>query len=129
MNRLIVIAFLAGVASSFIGGTLGLVAASPHTQERDQRIFIYDGLMNPLRRSYACRCWVLRNEVTLEGYIKTVRSVIETPSGRVNGGIINISDTELAHLDRHYGVPHDYRRTLINHNGFDTWLYVQNGDF
>ena len=126
MNRLIIIAFCAGVLSSFIGGTLGIMAASPYTQERTEKIFVYGTLTNPLFRAYACVCFTEFEPTFLNGYVKGVRNIHEAPSSRVKGGIIEVSKTELTRIDAYEGVPHHYRREQVEVDGETVWVYIKN---
>lgn len=126
MNKKIFIAFAMGVISSFVGGTLGLMAASPYTQERTEAVFVYGTLTNPLTRAYACLCFVDTRPGRLEGYTKTLRNVIPSPSGFVRGDVIVVSKKELARLDQYEGAPLKYQRTRITIGKIPMWVYLKN---
>lgn len=92
MNRLIIIAFTAGLLSSFLGGTLGIMAASTFQDtERTEAVFVYGTLMNPITRAYACVCWTGLRPETLDGYVKTLRNIVPAENSRVRGGVITVT--------------------------------------
>ena len=123
MNRLTVIAFFFGVLSSFLGGTLGIIAASPITEDRTEQVFVYGTLTNPLYRTYACLCLTELEPTRLTGYAKTIRNIIPAKNSFVPGGIIRVSRDELARIDAYEGVPTDYRRFQVVVDGRYVWVY------
>lgn len=125
MNKMIPIAFLAGVLSSVVGGTFGLIMATPYTQERTELVFVYDNLTNPITRMYACYCRSDLQPATLSGYVKGVRTIVGAPSGEVSGGLIALSEEEFARLDRFKEFPRKYRRDRVTVNGHLAWIYVK----
>lgn len=126
MNRYIVIAFTMGVLSSFIGGTFGMIAASPYTQQRTERMFVYANLNDPFIRAYACLCWTEYRPMRLDGFTQTLRNIVASPRGFVRGGIIYLSHTELNRLDEFQVVPGEYTRQRMIIDKQPTWVYVKN---
>lgn len=126
MKRIIIIAFMAGVASSFIGGTMGVIMSSPYTEERTEVVFVYATLTNPLIRTYACWCKTPLKPAELHGYTKGIRNVIPATSGSVKGGLIAVSKKELARLDRYEDIPHQYRRERVVVGKLTAWIYIKN---
>lgn len=123
MRNPIVIAFIAGLLSSFVGGSLGVIASSAYTSERDERVFVYGTLTNPITRTYACQCFVALEPTTIDGYAKTYRNLIRAENSRVRGGIIMVNDRELANLDRYENVPDEYIRERFIIKDTPAWVY------
>ena len=128
MNRYIIFAFLMGLLSSFLGGSLGMIAASPLTQERTEYVFVYGTLTNPVTRAYACWCWTELEPARLPGYAKTIRNIVPVRSGVVRGGLIKVSSEELARLDAYEDVPRDYERRRIRVGDRMVWVYFKTTD-
>lgn len=126
MKYKLLVVFIMGMLSSFIGGSAGMIAASPYTQDRTERVFIYGTLLNPVTRTIACWCVTDTYPFTLTGYARTIRNIIPSPNGQVPGSIIAVSKRELARLDAYEGVPEKYVRTLIKINRRDVWVYLKN---
>lgn len=123
MNRMIVVAFLAGLLSSLVGGMLGYIAANTFADGPKQPIFIYDRLENSLVRTLACRCFVEPETAVLNGYAETVTSIVKSPNSRVRGGVIEVSETSLAHLDAFYDVPERFVRERVQFGVQFVWVY------
>lgn len=125
MNRITLFAFTAGVLSSFIGGSLGIIYASPYTEQRTETIFVYGTLTNPVIRMYACLCKTPLTEATLEGYSKGNLTIFEAPSASVSGGLIAVSPKELARLDAYENIPDKYRRETVIVRNTPVWVYIK----
>ena len=125
MKKTIVIAFMAGFLSSFVGGSLGVIASSAYAGERDERVFVYGTLLNPVTRTYACKCLVSLEATTLEGYAKTYRDLIPARNSHVRGGIILVNDRELANLDQYENVPEQYVREKLMVEDESAWVYFK----
>lgn len=111
--------------SSFLGGTLGIVMASPHTEERTEIVFVYGTLTNPLIRGYACLCKTRMVPEKLSGYSKGNLTIFEAKNSSVEGGLIAVSKKELSRLDEFEGVPNKYRREKIKLPRGPVWVYIK----
>jgi len=95
---------------------------------RDNQVFVYGTLLNPVVRAITCHCFVATEAATLTGYEKRGRTIVTSTSSEVRGAFINVSDWELAALDQYEGVPQDYDRQRLVIEGEPTWVYIENTD-
>lgn len=128
LTRAVIVAFLAGVLSSYLGGTVGLMASSGYEKSRTEPVFIYETLLNPITRAYACLCFTEATPATLSGFTETIRNITPAPSGTVRGAIIMVTTDELKRIDEYEGVPHDYIRTRVEVDRKVAWVYIKKQD-
>ncbi len=122
-KQMIVGAFFAGLLSSFVGGTAGIIAASQYRTDRDQVLFVYGPLAESTTRTYACLCLTDFLAATLPGYAKTRQDIIPAPNSQVNGGLVLLSKTELARIDAYQNLSPTYQRVKIPVNKQSVWIY------
>lgn len=125
-NMKTITAFSYGILSSFLCGTLGLMLLSPFGEPRIERVFVYATLTNPIARAYACVCLTELTPAQLSGYKRINKNIIIDPDNAVLGGIIMVSESELAHLDDYEDLSNEYRRTEVTIDGQPTWVYIEN---
>ncbi|MCA9365327.1 gamma-glutamylcyclotransferase [Candidatus Kaiserbacteria bacterium] len=126
MNKTIIIAFLAGLFASTIGGGMGLMAANAYAIDRTEIVFIHNDLQNPITRTFACHCITKRYPARLDHYIRGIRTFIRKNDDYISGEMIYVSEIELKHLDKYYDVPESYTRKPGRVGGKTVWIYIKN---
>lgn len=127
MNRLMIIAFIAGICASYFGGTLGLIAAESATAVRTEPVFVYNSLDNPIVRLYACKCFTKEMPVRVEGFARgTSGKLIDSPSSSIRGKLVWLSKEELLRLDDYIGSPESHYRIVVTTDTDDVaWAYIR----
>jgi gamma-glutamylcyclotransferase (GGCT)/AIG2-like uncharacterized protein YtfP len=116
-------AFFAGVIAGAMLSFLAIALHSPGNETRDETIFVYGTLTNPIIRMYACWCLTESQTAVLAGYSKTGLNIVPDEEDVVVGKIITVSPTELARIDRYENTPENYQRNRIELNGELVWVY------
>lgn len=127
MNRMTILAFLAGLTASFVGGTLGLITANSTTAVRTEPVFLYGALQHDLTRTYACRCFTSGKEARVTGYALGTDTLIVSPRSSVKGELVALSVTEMRRLDAYIGVPETHYRIRVTTGIQPAWTYMKRG--
>jgi gamma-glutamylcyclotransferase (GGCT)/AIG2-like uncharacterized protein YtfP len=115
--------FFAGIVAGAILSFLAIALYSPGNEIRDETIFVYGTLTNPVIRMYACWCLTESQTAVLAGYSKIGLNIVPNEEDVVVGKLITVSPTELARIDRYEDTPDNYQRELIELNGEFVWVY------
>lgn len=109
------------------GAVFGYVASTDAPLwERTELVFVYGTLTNPAVRFAVCRCHTPLVPATLPEYRKEGLTIIPDTHSVVSGGVIAVSPTELARLDRYERTPTRYRREEITIANQTMWVYIKN---
>ena len=125
MNKTLVIAFCAGLVSSVVGASAGLILSSPYTEDRRELVFGYDSLESTLVRTYACFCKTEVRGDKLQGYAKGNKTAFEASGSTLRGVLFPVSATELKRIDAFKNVPEDYYRKRVTVGKLPAWIYIK----
>lgn len=115
-----------GLTLLALSGFVYVTATDAPTWERTERVFVYGTLTNPAVRFMVCRCHTPLIPATLKNYHKQGLTIIPDENATVSGGVIAVSPTELARIDRYERVPDRYRRETVTIRGQSMWVYIKN---
>lgn len=91
---------------------------------RDNVVFVYDNLTNPLIRAIACRCRAPAESSNWEGYRLVDRRLVPHNSESVSGKLIKLTNQELKSLDKFKEIPKVYERKQVKIENERVSLYV-----